>query len=221
MLAFIVIQSLLAVADPPYVAPCDRLGVQVGLGSALILIVTWAFVRVRAKDARDAAEAVGLRLPGLKRGLMGALKPVLIGIPLLVGVMYAQGVVLYYFQYEPPPQPIVEWLQRQTAGGVGARVLAFIFLAVVAAPVTEELIFRGVLYLPMRQRYGPVTASIVVSLIFAAIHGYLAGVAPLFVLALIFTWLLEKTGTLFWPILAHAVYNGTMVVIMLLLGGQL
>ena len=220
MVAFIVIQLVLDTVAA-YVAPRDRLCVQLGLASALILIAICAFVRLRTKDARDAADAVGLRFPGLKRALLGAIKPVLIGIPVLLGVAYGQRAVMDYLQYEPPPQMIAEWLQNQIAGGVDARVMAFIFLAVVAAPVTEELLFRAVLYLPMRSRYGPVTAALVVSLIFTSVHAHLPGMLPLFVLALIFTWLLEKTGTLFWPILAHAVYNGTMVLIMLLLGGQL
>lgn len=221
MLGFILIQSVLAILDLPYVTPRDRLGVQVGLSNALILIFVYGFLRWQAGGAQDAARALGLRLPRLRRAVLGAAKPLLIGVPVLVGAMYAQSILMHYLQYDPPQQPIVLWLRRQAAGGVNARVLAFIFLAVVAAPLTEEVIFRGVLYLPLRGRYGPVAAAVLVSLIFASIHGYLAGVLPLFILALIFTWLLEKTGTLLWPILAHAAYNGTMVLIMLMLNGQI
>ena len=45
------------------------------------------------------------------------------------------------------------------------------------------------------------------SLLFAAIHGSLALMLPLTVLAVVLVWLYEKTGSIIAPILMHAAFN--------------
>jgi membrane protease YdiL (CAAX protease family) len=104
-----------------------------------------------------------------------------------------------------PVQPLVRMISAQNSGLtlVGAAVLA-----IVGAPVSEELLFRSVLYQPMRARIGVVPAAVVVGLLFAALHGYVWGVPLLLVLSVTFTALFERTGSLWYPIAAHALYNG-------------
>jgi membrane protease YdiL (CAAX protease family) len=56
---------------------------------------------------------------------------------------------------ELPPQAILD----EFTGGLSPRLLAMIFLAVVMAPLAEELLFRGVLYRYLRTRIGLAMAT--------------------------------------------------------------
>lgn len=88
--------------------------------------------------------------------------------------------------------------------------LDFVALGVVTiglAPLAEEILFRGILYPAIKQSGFPRVALWVTSLLFAAIHVNLATFLPLLVLALMLTWLYEKTDNLLAPIAAHSLFN--------------
>jgi membrane protease YdiL (CAAX protease family) len=76
------------------------------------------------------------------------------------------------------------------------------------APVAEEMLFRGILYPVIKQAGFPRLAFWGVSLLFAAIHTNLMNFLPLFLLAVLFTVLYERTNNLWAPIAAHALSNG-------------
>jgi membrane protease YdiL (CAAX protease family) len=90
--------------------------------------------------------------------------------------------------------------------------LTVALIAVVAAPLTEELIFRGCLYGILRQSAGRIVAIIISSLIFALIHGHLPSLAGLVVLAVGLCLLYEKTGSLWAPVLLHASFNALSII---------
>jgi len=79
---------------------------------------------------------------------------------------------------------------------------------VVIAPVAEEFIFRGLLFPFVKQLGFPRTAWFGVSALFGLIHWDAAIFVPLFVLALVLTWLYNKTGNLLVPITVHILFNG-------------
>lgn len=82
-----------------------------------------------------------------------------------------------------------------------------VFTAVVVAPLTEEVAFRGYLHGVLRQVGGRWCGILVSSLIFAAIHGHLPSFPGLIVLAIAFSLLYERTGSLWANILMHAGFN--------------
>ncbi|HEV2453428.1 MAG TPA: type II CAAX endopeptidase family protein [Verrucomicrobiae bacterium] len=86
--------------------------------------------------------------------------------------------------------------------------------AVVLAPVAEEFIFRGVLFTFLKQHNFRRTAWIGVSLLFALIHGDPAIFIPLFMLALVLTWLYEVTDSLVASIFTHGLFNAANLVIL-------
>jgi hypothetical protein len=90
----------------------------------------------------------------------------------------------------------------------------FVLFAVVLAPVAEEFIFRGMLYPFIKQLGSPRLAVFGVSAIFAEIHFDAGTLVPLFVLALVLTWLYEKTDCLLAPIAAHSLFNTANLVIL-------
>lgn len=87
------------------------------------------------------------------------------------------------------------------------------FAAVIAAPLCEEIVFRGYLYPVMKRFAGPWTAGICSAFIFSAAHANLTALLPLFILGGLLVLLYEKTGSLWAPIGVHFCFNGATVVI--------
>jgi membrane protease YdiL (CAAX protease family) len=88
-----------------------------------------------------------------------------------------------------------------------------VFGVVIAAPVSEELLFRGLLYTSVRERWGFWPALILTSTLFAALHYEPTGVYALLVLpsAFLFGWLREVTGGVYASTLMHAAFNTAAV----------
>jgi len=88
-------------------------------------------------------------------------------------------------------------------------------LAVVSAPVTEELVFRAGLFRFLRTRTPRWVALALPALLFAAVHANLASFIPLAGLGLVFALAYERSGTIAVPILAHALFNLNTIVMLL------
>ncbi|MCK4284303.1 MAG: CPBP family intramembrane metalloprotease, partial [Candidatus Brocadiae bacterium] len=149
------------------------------------------------------------RTPSLGE-LARAWKVLAVGTAAYVAVAAATFVVMDLLRFEWRWQEVVDVVR--TAESVWVLVLVCL-LAVVIAPFVEEMVFRSVLYLPLRSRLGVVPAALIVSAAFAAVHGYARGTAQLAVLSLIFIALFERTGTLWAPIVAHGLYNGLTILV--------
>ncbi len=102
------------------------------------------------------------------------------------------------------PQPLVQYLIDNKRL---SDHLVVGLLAVIVAPFTEELIFRGYLYGVLRQYAGRLAAIIVTSCIFAGIHQHLSAFPGLFLLAVALCLVYEATGSLMVAIIMHALFN--------------
>lgn len=98
--------------------------------------------------------------------------------------------------------------------------LGFLFTACVLAPVSEEVVFRGFLYPALKRYSQPLIAATVVAGMFAVIHLSLGALFPLFVLSLLLVWTYEWTGSLWAPIVVHAGFNFTNVMLTIIPSGQ-
>lgn len=89
------------------------------------------------------------------------------------------------------------------------------FAAVIAAPLCEEIVFRGYFY-PVLKKFGGLrVAALCSALVFAAAHGSLTALLPLFIFGGVLVFLYEKTGSLWAPIAAHFCFNGATVLVQL------
>lgn len=88
-----------------------------------------------------------------------------------------------------------------------------IFAAVIVAPLCEEIVFRGYLYPAAKKFVGPWAAGACSALVFAAAHGSLAALLPLFVFGCLLVFIYEKTGSLWAPVAVHFCFNGATVII--------
>ena len=128
---------------------------------------------------------------------------------------------------------IVSWLNQQIWQGQGGSnpiislaleaqdtlaLAIFFFTASIAAPVFEEIIFRGFL-LPSLTRYLPVWTSIVVSsFVFAIAHLSLSEVLPLTTLGIMLGFVYTRSRNILAPMLLHSLWNGGTLLSLFVLG---
>lgn len=117
---------------------------------------------------------------------------------------------------EPVEQQL---LQDSLAGGLSTFLV--VIIAVVGAPITEEVVFRGVLFRSLAGRTGLHTAALLSAAVFAVIHFEVLFSQPLalgglFVIGLALAYAFHYTGSLVVPIVGHAVFNGISVSLALL-----
>ena len=83
-------------------------------------------------------------------------------------------------------------------------------LAVLAAPVFEEFLFRGLVYRGLRRSWSVLPAVFASAFLFAIVHPPVSAV-PVFALGALAALAFERGKRLTAPILAHAIYNGAVV----------
>lgn len=101
-------------------------------------------------------------------------------------------------------------LARSDMVGMIAMGLA----AVVVAPLAEELLFRGLVLRQIRQRFGTFPALLASSVLFAAMHGDPAQMLTYTALGAGFGLSYLWTGSLWTPVVMHALWNLTALVLM-------
>lgn len=88
---------------------------------------------------------------------------------------------------------------------------SFILIASLSAGLTEETGFRGYGLIPLQERYGPVLANIIISVLFVVLHLNQAWAPPLllhlFVASFMFGLIAYATGSLLPGIIAHTVLD--------------
>jgi len=89
------------------------------------------------------------------------------------------------------------------------------FAAVVAAPVCEEIVFRGFFYPVLKRFSGAWPSAICSAIVFSGAHGSLTAFLPLFLFGLLLVLVYEKTGSIWAPMSVHFCFNGATVVIQL------
>ncbi len=88
--------------------------------------------------------------------------------------------------------------------------VAMTLLVVLAAPILEEFLFRGLVFGGLRRSHGFLGAALISSAIFAVVHPP-ASLAPVFILGMLTAAARERTGTLMAPVLVHAGFNAASV----------
>jgi membrane protease YdiL (CAAX protease family) len=115
---------------------------------------------------------------------------------------------------EAEPQFVVKLFKSAVAGGAVDSIAPIVFSTVILAPIGEELLCRGLLYGWLKTRWGKGAGAFLSALLFAGLHQSLGAVAPIFVLGLVLVYVYERTGSLHYSILFHAIFNGVNLALM-------
>jgi hypothetical protein len=172
----------------------DTLGnVMSQIATALgFLLVPMALAAMKgAKGPREIFQRLGLR----------AFRPSALKWMALTVVLYLAFNVFY-------SAVITEPHQQDIAKGFGTIPIQ-ILLIVVAAPVTEEICFRGMLFGGLREKLPRIAAALICGLIFGALHAItgISAVPPLIVFGFLLALLYERTGSIVPGMLLHMLNN--------------
>ena len=148
-----------------------------------------------------------------KRALPLALLALIVVAPVMFGLKVVSELVLTRLGFQVEDQKAVEFILN--AHSLWLKVYLG-FFAVGLAPLAEEFFFRGLLFSACKKFGWPKAGWIVTSLLFALIHFNAPTFLPLFVFALVLTWLYEKTEGLLAPVLAHSLFNAANLALLCL-----
>ncbi len=97
---------------------------------------------------------------------------------------------------------------------------------VIFAPILEEIVFRGVIFRDLRDKYGFMFSAIVSGVMFGLMHvlgslisGDMVDVVYIVlyaVMGVLFSKIYDDTQSIYAPIVGHALYNGLSVLLMFL-----
>lgn len=138
-------------------------------------------------------------------------------LPIVTAVSAAWQTIIKAIDLPVEKQDIVGMFKKADSPWMVGIMIA---MAVVIAPVVEELAFRAGFYRFLRTRIQHALALLAPSLFFAALHvnwQTLAGLyslAPLVVLAIFFSLAYQHTGRIGTVIVAHALFNLNTVLVL-------
>jgi membrane protease YdiL (CAAX protease family) len=102
-----------------------------------------------------------------------------------------------------------------------AAAVTLAVLAVLTAPLVEEMIYRGLLYSAFRRALGQWAAVVIVTSMFAGLHWVqywpnAGAISSITLLSLVLTLIRARTGKLLPCFVVHLVFNGIQSVIIIL-----
>lgn len=168
-----------------------------------------AFLALAATRARS-------RRPGPGRAALLGVGALALVWPMTAVSGWVAGLILTALGHAPP-RVAHETLRMLLDAEVGVWPLMLALMVVVAAPIVEEVMYRGLLQDLLRRREMPPWVAITAtSIVFALMHWSAAepnAVVALFVLSMGFGWIYERTGRLAAPIAMHALFNAGNLVL--------
>ncbi|MHC4266971.1 MAG: lysostaphin resistance A-like protein [Planctomycetota bacterium] len=183
------------------------------LGLSLVVNIATCFYIFHIVQAGYGlpVSSLGLKVYNWKSDILIGLKHYLIVLPLII----ASGFIVNYFLrivgIEPEQQDIINNIMSEDSLGV----LTFMFFfGTLAAPIVEELLFRGFIQTALRITFSKTQAIFISGFVFALIHWNFHVFLQIFILGLLLAYLFEKTGSLVAPIFVHICHNTTTLVLL-------
>lgn len=150
--------------------------------------------------------------------LRPAVSPLLVGAAAgLCALAPASWLAGLSSRLRPPSPEYLTMLAEHLPDGAMGVAIALVAVGV-AAPVAEELVFRGILFRVARDRWGAARAAALTALFFGVAHWQPWSLFGLVGLGVVLALLYHRTGSLLAPIAAHGVHN--VVSLLLLLRGR-
>jgi len=173
-----------------------NVAVQVATALGFLLVPMAIAVRAGASSAGEALRWLGIR----------SFRPSAIQWMFAAVVAYLFFATAYTALFGAPHQ-------EDIAEGFGPLPIQ-IALIVFAAPISEEVCFRGMLYGGFRQRMPTVLAALASAAVFGLLHAItgISAVPPLIAFGFILALLYEKTGSIVPGIILHMLNNATALI---------
>jgi membrane protease YdiL (CAAX protease family) len=191
------VYPLFFTASPLVIELTDRL--------IVLILVLW-----KIRDTRGDLGALGLSLHNLGRNVMKGLAG---GLALLFISLYSERLYTTMLLVSPTQHPIVAQVQAALSW---QQLIIPLFLAGIAAPVTEEILYRLFTFLPLKDRWGLWGGALFSAAIFALFHFNAYWLVEMIIVGIGFALLYFWTGSLITSITAHSFINTSKIVMMYL-----
>ena len=180
-------------------------GLQIIYGALQFALPVGAVLALLIARGVSMGTLFGLKCVSPLRAVGIAAVLVLLLLPLFMIIT----VIAYQFIGEhAEQQELVKIYEQATKSGNRQIIWQVLVAAVIIAPITEEILFRGYFYPVLKRIAGPLPAAFGVSLLFGAIHDNALGMPGLTLLALALTLAYEWSGSILVPMFMHAWFNG-------------
>ncbi|MBQ6814399.1 MAG: CPBP family intramembrane metalloprotease [Lachnospiraceae bacterium] len=130
-------------------------------------------------------------------------------LPLALGIVATVGVSRIILML-PFDNIIGSYSQIKEGYQVGSIWMQFLTLGILA-PVTEELLFRGLVYKRLKTYYDWITAAYISGIIFGVAHLNLVQGIYGFIMGIVFSFIYEKYKNIVAPIIMHMAANIVVV----------
>jgi membrane protease YdiL (CAAX protease family) len=188
----------------PLVEPVTREGTAAYLLHAYTSsLLTFVLIALFLRLFRQHTRALGLgrfRFFHLTRGIVA-------GIIMFILVTALSYLILLVFG-EPRTQDFALAVDNADTNWQLALLL---ILGGAIVPLKEEMLYRGVVYPPLRLANGATVGMFQSALFFAIIHFDFPRFLPIFVGGLYLSWLYERSRSLWPAVIAHGVWNTLML----------
>lgn len=199
-----IINRLVAVEEGP--RELSLSGIQ--LSCFISLLIAALLVAALTKGGRRTAANYGLAIQPLGRRIQ-------LGTSAYLAAIGPTALLLIVSSLWRSAETQHSYLQA-LRGDAGTELLIWIVLsAVVAAPITEELLFRVTLQSWFNERYSGPMAILLTACVFALVHGW-RDALPLIPLSLILGSLFQYSRSYLSCVVTHGLFNGTNIALALL-----
>jgi membrane protease YdiL (CAAX protease family) len=181
-------------------------GLQIIYGALQFALPVAAIIALLIARGVSLPMLFGLKRVGLVRAIGIAAGLVLLLLPVF---MVVTSIAYQFLDGHAEQQELVKVYQRAAKTGKSEIIWQVMVAAVVIAPITEEVLFRGYFYPVLKRIAGPLPAALGISVVFGAIHNNALGFPGLTVLALALTLAYEWSGSIVVSIFMHAWFNAT------------
>lgn len=175
--------------------------VGVGLGDVLIYFIV---IRIFLRLIRRPFSDLGFVKPHKQYVILGFVVGVLLF--LVIGFL---GSILTQLLGIPAPQSFA----------VAVRGVDYLWefalltiLGCIVAPIKEEMLFRGLIYPPLRQTLGKGRGMLLTGLFFATLHFDVVRFLPLFIGGVVLAWVYQRSSSIWPAIIAHGTWNTLMAI---------
>ncbi len=143
-------------------------------------------------------------------------KHVLSAYILYLGITFILSSIVVYSGIEIPGYQIQESLAPIFDSSVITIGLG-VLIVVIAAPIIEEVFFRGLILRPLINKFGLRWGSVLTALIFSVLHFPWQSFIPIFILGMIINSIVIRSKSL-WPAIAfHMINNGIAFTLQILI----
>ena len=170
-----------------------------------LALLLWGFAS--AKGVRLSSSlglSPGHAWPAIEQAFIGYLAV----FPWIMAILWGIVAVCQQLGIQPPLEPIHELLFEERSPLVLGLTVA---LACILGPLTEEVLFRGLVFSALRRRVSRPAAMLISGSLFSAAHTNLVGFLPILLLGCFLADCYERSGSLWASIAVHMFHNTVLI----------